>query len=616
MSAARPYDGAVDGVGYGTELAGRYRLEERLRTTASSDFWRAVDTTLDRTVGIRLVAPATADDAMDAARRASVVDDPALLRVLDVAQEDGNTGPVTYVVTEFVEATSLADQVRRGGPLPAEQVRSLVGRVARVLAVAAESGVHHEALEPTSVLRTPDGAVKVEGLGVDAAAEGRARAPGDQAARTDAVALVALVYAGLTGHWPLDGEVEGFEPAARVGGAPVAPADVVSGVPNDLDTLCAVTFGHVDDGPLTPAEVVDNLRPWTEDGPVEGDAAVLLGTAPGAGSRPAAERPEMRPAGRFPVRAGAAVVVGAAGAAAAAASTPAPAARTAPPAGDDTAAMSRTELFDDAVARSGVAPAGDDDPPASRHDDQQDQQDQHDDHDDWGDAGGDWETGDWGGDDGYGRVDQEDDERPDRKPTIALAVLAVLVVVGLFLALQAIGGIGGDGGDEVATDPTTSAPAAPGPAPPSESAAPAGPAPQVSGVRTLDPQGGDGENDETAPRAIDDDPDSFWRSSTYSSAEFGGLKDGLGMVVTLSGEAAVSSVRLAVGGSGGAMELRSAPGQGLEGSEVIGTADPASGTVTFELPEPVTTSNLLLWWTELPDADGSFRIELADVTVQ
>lgn len=614
----------MDGVGYGTELAGRYRLEERLRTTDSSDFWRAVDTTLDRTVGIRLVSAATAPDAMDAARRAAVIDEPSLLRVLDVAQEDGDTGPVTYVVTEFVEASSLADLVRRDGPLPADQVRSLVGQVAQVLATAAESGLHHEALEPTSVLRTPDGAVKVEGLAVDAAAEGRAGAPGDQAARTDAVALVALVYAGLTGHWPLEGEVEGFEPAARIGGSPVAPADVVSGVPNDLDTLCAVTLGPVDDGPQTPAEVVENLRPWNAGGPTGRAAAPTAGAGRQARTDPEPkpdERSAMRPPGRFPVRSGTAAAaaagiaagVGAAGVGAAGGGAAVAGAGSPPPVGDDTAAMSRADLFDDDQdADDQDVAAGSPEPERAWTDDGDEAYD---------DADGAWDQGE---DDGYDGDEEDldgedlgdDEAQPDRKPMIALAVLAVLVVVGLFLALQAITGIGG-GDDDVATDPTSDPPVAASSAPPtSQAAPPTGPVPQISGVRTLDPQGGDGENDDTAARAIDDDPGSFWRSSTYRSAEFGGLKDGLGMVVTLSEEAPVSSVTLQVGGSGGSMELRSAPGQGLEGSEVVGTADPGSGTVTFELAEPVSTQNLVLWWTELPDADGSFRIELSDVTVQ
>jgi hypothetical protein len=64
------------------------------------------------------------------------------------------------------------------------------------------------------------------------------------------------------------------------------------------------------------------------------------------------------------------------------------------------------------------------------------------------------------------------------------------------------------------------------------------------------------------------------------------------------------------------LEVRSAPGQGLEDSEVLATATPGSGTVTVELDEPATTANVVLWWTELPSVDGSFRIELADVAVQ
>ncbi len=326
----------------GTELAGRYRLEERLRTTASSDFWRAVDTTLDRTVGVRLVAPATAEDAMDAARRAAMVDEPALLRVLDVAQEDGDTGPVTYVVTEFVEADSLADLLRRDGPLPADRVRALVGETAQVLSRVAASGLHHEALEPTSVLRTPGGELKIEGLGVDAAAEGRAGAPGEQAARTDAVALVALVYAGLTGHWPLDGEVE----RPRAG----APDRWHAGAARRRRQRRAERPRHPLRGDLRPRRrrsadarrggrepaAVDRGRGGGGDGRRPRRRAGHRGAA--RGRRPAprprratdlttssagqdAERAAggMRPAGRFPSRgpgAGAAAAAGAAGAAA------------------------------------------------------------------------------------------------------------------------------------------------------------------------------------------------------------------------------------------------------------------------------------------------------------
>ena len=306
-----------------------------------------------------------------------------------------------------------------------------------------------------------------------------------------------------------------------------------------------------------------------------------------------------------------------------------------PPPGEaeHTAAISKADLFgDDEPARTpdrtpdrtgdvAAVPPGNDQVGNDRvGDDQVGDDDQGWDDGEWDDEAH-WSEG--GADDGYADEDEEfgeyDEEPagPDRRPMIALAVLAVLVVVGLVLALQAIGGIG-TGGEDVTTEPTggTTGTSSAAPSTSGTDAAPTGPVPQISGVRTLDPQGGDGENDETAPRAIDDDPSSFWKSSTYKSAEFGGLKDGLGMVVTLSAEAPVSSVTAQVSGSGGVLEVRTAPGQGLEDSQVVGTATPGSGTVTVALDEPVTTQNVILWWTELPDVSGSFRIELADVTVQ
>jgi hypothetical protein len=582
----------VEGVEHGTELAGRYRLEERLRSTGSGESWRAVDTTLDRPVAVRLVPHGAATDVLDAARRAAVVEDTALLRVLDVAQEPGSDGPVTYVVSEHVDAVPLGDLLRRG-PLPADQVRALVGQAATALAAASAAGLHHEALTPDHVLCRPEGGVKVEGLAVEAAAQGRPAATAEDAARADAVGLVALLHAGLTGTWPLD-PVPGLPASPRDGGVLVPPGELVDDVPNDLDTLCAVTFGTVDDGPRTPQELVEELRPWD------------------AGLRPAtAARGPQRPAGRFPRRPGAGAAAGAAAGVAAGAGA-AGAAAAAGPAPDETAAISRADLFGDeatapvSFAKTADGPPADDAPHDAPHDGPDDGYEEYDDGYEEYDDGYAHEYDD---DDGY----DEREERSSRSPMIALGVLALLVVVGLFLAIQAIGGIELPGGDDTA-QPSTSASSSAAP-PPSESEAPPAAGAQVSGVRTLDPGGGDGENDETAPAAIDDDPESFWRSSTYRSAEFGGLKDGVGLVVTLTAAAPVSEVTLQVNGSGGVVELRSAPGQGLEGSEVIGTASPATGTITLTPDEPVTTQHLVIWFTELPEVDGDFRIELADVAV-
>jgi hypothetical protein len=80
---------------------------------------------------------------------------------------------------------------------------------------------------------------------------------------------VALIYAGLTGRWPLD-PMRGLEPPPRVGSGLPAPSELASGVPADLDALCRETlttrFGG---GPADPGEVATALAPWPA-GPVVG----------------------------------------------------------------------------------------------------------------------------------------------------------------------------------------------------------------------------------------------------------------------------------------------------------------------------------------------------------
>ncbi len=607
----------MEGVGHGTELAERYRLEERLLTTSTWQFWRAVDTTLERSVGLMVLDPSTAEDALDAARRSALVEDPRLLRVLDAGGEDVHGHPASYIVCEYVDGLSMETLLLQAGTLGADTVRAMVGETAQALAHAAENGLHHGRLRPSSVLRTSDGSVKVAGLAIESAAEGTV--PSDADARADARALVALVYAGLTGRWPLAEDqptASGLEPAPVVSGVPVPPADLVSGVPNDLDTLCSVTFGPHDDGPRTPAEVAEELRPWAG----QGGGLPAAGTPGGHDQDDARSTARaMRPPARFPVRLGAGAA--SVGAAHAADATPAD---VTPEVAAQAAGGGSTERFDpfrddethdpaastdtDATGPTGAAGAAGtagavttpepfDQEATSGRDDLDDDQDE--------DPFAERET-----------VLAERGPRRDPRLVAGLVAGAVALVVLLWLA---IGALTGDDGQQVA-DPTTE-PTATGEtsAPPSgEPAATTPPAAtiQLAGAAALDPGGDGSENDETAASAIDTDPSTFWRSETYNNAAFGGLKDGLGMAVTLSEPTTVSGATLVVNGTGGTVELRTAPGPDFEGSTVVASAPVTDEPVELTLEAPVETQYLVVWFTELPEVGGEFRIELAQVDVR
>ena len=199
--------------------------------------WTARDQILDRPVRALVLRGGNVAAAQDAARRAALVSDPRLLRVLDVGDHEG----VAYTVTEPVVGQDLAE-LTANGPLPADKARAIVGEAAVALEVARRRGVHHLALRPAAVHVTPDGSVVVSGLAMDGELLERPHGDAKSTTRADTVGLVALLYLALTGRWP-------DLPAARarsrarvapaVAGAPVRARRALPGRARTTSTPCA-----------------------------------------------------------------------------------------------------------------------------------------------------------------------------------------------------------------------------------------------------------------------------------------------------------------------------------------------------------------------------------------
>ena len=164
-------------------------------------------------------------EIVDAARRAALVEDPRLQRVL--AAGDGARHPLRRA--RAGPGRTLAELLQNG-PLAAETGRRLAGEAAEALDRAATRGLHHLRLRPTSLIVARDGTVTVAGTAIDAAADGIESPTSAAAARSDAAGLVALLYAALTGRWPGTQEA-GLARAPRVAGRPVPPGDLVAGCP-------------------------------------------------------------------------------------------------------------------------------------------------------------------------------------------------------------------------------------------------------------------------------------------------------------------------------------------------------------------------------------------------
>ncbi|MEV4425622.1 protein kinase family protein [Streptomyces sp. R-07] len=142
----------------------------------------------------------------------------------------------------------------------------------------------------------------------------------------------------------------------------------------------------------------------------------------------------------------------------------------------------------------------------------------------------------------------------------------------------------------------------------------------ISSAQDFDPPpGGNGEEyPESVQDAFDGDPNTFWHTKNYTTAKFGNLKSGVGIVLDLGSAQKVRAVDLSFVGQT-SVEVRTAPdGASSAPSTAEGFTTQASGSdsdVKLKLTKPVTTRYVLVWLTELPLTDGEFRGQLTEVKV-
>ncbi|MQA93104.1 MAG: serine/threonine protein kinase [Streptosporangiales bacterium] len=282
----------------GTRLAGRYRLEDRVREAGGCTLWKATDETLARPVAVRTFDEGfpRIHQVVTAARAASRLTDSRISQVFDADDTAGQA----YVVEEWVVGESLTDLLAHG-PLEPERAAGLISEVAESLTVAHAAGLAHLCLSPNDLRWTSGGAVKLTGLGVDAALHG---VTVENPAASDAQGIAALLYAALTGHWPGERETP-LPPAPLFEGRPCAPRQVRAGVPTTLDTLiCRALFQEERRGqpPLSsPAAIAEALTevPRSIPLPIAPAAAPSVrrrtSTAPQHMAPPPAQQPYQEP---------------------------------------------------------------------------------------------------------------------------------------------------------------------------------------------------------------------------------------------------------------------------------------------------------------------------------
>ena len=146
----------------GDEVAGRYRLEELQGRGPMSEVWRAHDSTLDRTVALKILSP-TADLGRfrREAKAAATLAHENVTRVYDYGE--GEAGP--FIALEWLPGGSLEDRLGTV-PLPPAETRRIAQGAAAGLAHLHARGLVHRDLKPANVMFDEEDRPKLADFGL------------------------------------------------------------------------------------------------------------------------------------------------------------------------------------------------------------------------------------------------------------------------------------------------------------------------------------------------------------------------------------------------------------------------------------------------------------------
>jgi cytoskeletal protein RodZ len=129
---------------------------------------------------------------------------------------------------------------------------------------------------------------------------------------------------------------------------------------------------------------------------------------------------------------------------------------------------------------------------------------------------------------------------------------------------------------------------------------------------------GDGDNPQSASFAITSGAPAPWQTHWYTTADFGLLKHGTGLLLDMGKPVTITSVKLQLGPNWGAdLQLRAGDKADLSEMPVVASKTDAGGQLTMRLKKPARARYMLIWFVKLPPSGGgTYTASVSQVMVE
>ena len=241
----------------GKILGNRYEIIEKIGNGGMATVYKSKDRVLNRYVAVKILRDEfTTDEEFIKrfrieAQSAASLTHPNIVSIFDV----GNEGSLYYIVMELIKGKTLKEIItEENGPLPWKWSLNVVTQIASALETAHKNNIVHRDIKPHNIIITEDGIAKVTDFGI---------------AKADSNSTITAFGTTI-------GSVHYFSPEHARGGYTDAKSDLYSlgvvmyemltgRVPFDADTPVSVALKHMQEDPIEPKELNDNIPQVVND---------------------------------------------------------------------------------------------------------------------------------------------------------------------------------------------------------------------------------------------------------------------------------------------------------------------------------------------------------------